>query len=335
VADDPEHRRWNPPRKLHFPPWRPCRRDQSHRRRDGAFDRHFPLHDDVGSMHGRCRIVQQAVQDVGRPGERQRAEDAERLAGRANREKIVLDDAETSVAQPFRPRRIRLDGYHPQRPTDEGARQRSRTRAYLEDELAWSERRLLDDLIGRRGIKKVLPELAPSPVAVCPPPGGHGRTPSSSWRHASTLRSPPSISTTRDEGITMLTAHTLNDRILAHSSNAAHGMEVPPNARLLFCNGQVGARLDGTVPEDRREQIEVIFDRIRKILVASSMTFADVVKFTVYVTDKSVLDDYFLVRASIMGDHNPPATLLIVDKFPRPGVEVEIETIAAKADVAR
>jgi enamine deaminase RidA (YjgF/YER057c/UK114 family) len=81
----------------------------------------------------------------------------------------------------------------------------------------------------------------------------------------------------------MLTAHTLNDRICAHSNNAAHGMEVPPNARVLFCNGQVGARLDGAVPEDPLEQIEVIFERIRVILVASNMTFKDVVKFTVYV----------------------------------------------------
>jgi enamine deaminase RidA (YjgF/YER057c/UK114 family) len=129
----------------------------------------------------------------------------------------------------------------------------------------------------------------------------------------------------------MLTAHTLNDRICAHSNNAAHGMEIPPNARILFCNGQVGARLDGTVPEDPLEQIEVIFERIGKILAASNMTFDDVVKFTVYVTDKSILDDYLRVRGRIMGDHNPPATLLIVGTFPRSGVEVEIETIAAKA----
>lgn len=129
----------------------------------------------------------------------------------------------------------------------------------------------------------------------------------------------------------MLTAHTLNDRILAHSSNAAHGMEVPPNARLLFCNGQVGARLDGSVPEGAREQIEVTFERIRMILAASDMTFQDVVKFTVYVTDKSVLDDYFRVRGGIMGGHNPPATLLIVDGFPRPGIKIEIEAVAAKA----
>ena len=130
----------------------------------------------------------------------------------------------------------------------------------------------------------------------------------------------------------MLTAHTLNDRICAHSNNAAHGTEIPPNARILFCNGQVGARLNGTVPEAPLEQIEVIFERIRIILAASNMTFADIVKFTVYVTDKSILDDYFRVRGQIMGNHNPPATLLVVKEFPRSGVEVEIETVAAKAD---
>ena len=129
----------------------------------------------------------------------------------------------------------------------------------------------------------------------------------------------------------MLTVHTLNDRICAHSSNAAHGTEIPPNARILFCNGQVGARLDGTVPEDPAEQIEVIFERIGIILAASNMTFADVVKFTVYVTGKSILDDYFRIRGRIMGDYNPPATLLVVNTFPRAGVEVEIEAIAAKA----
>lgn len=130
----------------------------------------------------------------------------------------------------------------------------------------------------------------------------------------------------------MLTAHTLNDRIRAHSNNAAHGMEIPANARVLFCNGQVGVRLDGSVPEEPLEQIEVIFERIGIILAASRMTFADVVKFTVYVTDKSILDAYLRVRARVMGDHNPPATLLVVMPFPRAGVKIEIEAIAAKVD---
>ena len=57
----------------------------------------------------------------------------------------------------------------------------------------------------------------------------------------------------------------------------------------------------------------------------------DVVKFTLYVTDKSILNDYFRVRGRIMGERSPLVTLLVVNKFPRPGVEMEIETIAAKA----
>lgn len=130
----------------------------------------------------------------------------------------------------------------------------------------------------------------------------------------------------------MLTVHTLDDRICAHSTNAAHAIEVPANARLLFCNGQVGSRLDGTVPARTLEQVEVIFERIGLILAASRMTFADIVKLTVYVTDKSILDHYFSVRARFLGAHNPPATLLIVQQFPRPGVEVEIEAIAARVD---
>jgi len=133
----------------------------------------------------------------------------------------------------------------------------------------------------------------------------------------------------------MLTVHTLNDQICAHSHDAAHGVEIPPNARLLFCNGQVGARLDGTVPDDPKEQLEVVFARIGKILAASDMALKDVVKLTVYVTDKSILDAYFQVRAQVMGEHNPPATLLIVHAFPRPGVEVEIEAIAASASSTR
>ncbi len=130
----------------------------------------------------------------------------------------------------------------------------------------------------------------------------------------------------------MLKLHTLNDRIRAHSNDAAHGTEVPANARLLFCNGQVGARLDGSVPDDPAEQIAIIFERIRTILSASHMTMRDVVKFSVYVTDKSILDDYQNVRGRVMGDHNPPATLLVVEPFPRAGVVVEIEAVAAKID---
>ena len=130
----------------------------------------------------------------------------------------------------------------------------------------------------------------------------------------------------------MLKVHVLNDQICAHSNNAAHSIEVPAGARLLFCNGQVGAHKDGTVPIDPTEQIEVIFGRIRTILVSAHMAWHDIVKLTVYVTDKAVISDFLEARARHLGDHNPPAVRLLVDSFPRPGVKVEIEAVAARVD---
>ena len=109
----------------------------------------------------------------------------------------------------------------------------------------------------------------------------------------------------------MLKVHTLNDRLCPHTNNAAHGVEIPPGARLLFTNGQVGARKDGTVPDDLGEQFEVIFGRLGHVIAASDMSFADVVKLTVYVTDKAHLDAFHRVRAGHMKDHNPAATMLV------------------------
>ena len=129
----------------------------------------------------------------------------------------------------------------------------------------------------------------------------------------------------------MLKVHTLNDRLCPHTNNAAHGVEIPAGARLLFTNGQVGARKDGTVPDDLGEQFEVIFGRLGHVLAASDMSFADVVKLTVYVTDKAHLDAFHRVRAGHMKDHNPAATMLVVGPFPRPGVQAEVEVVAAKA----
>jgi 2-iminobutanoate/2-iminopropanoate deaminase len=128
----------------------------------------------------------------------------------------------------------------------------------------------------------------------------------------------------------MLKVHTLNDQICPHTNNAAHGVEIPSGARILFTNGQVGARMDGSVSEDPGEQFEIIFDRLNHVLAASDMSFSDVVKLTVYVTDKGHFDVFHRVRAYHMKDHNPAATMIVVGPFPRPGVEVEVEVVAAK-----
>jgi enamine deaminase RidA (YjgF/YER057c/UK114 family) len=126
----------------------------------------------------------------------------------------------------------------------------------------------------------------------------------------------------------MLTAHIL-DSIHPHSSNVAHGVEVAPGARLMFANGQVGTRLDGTTPESAAAQTEIVFERIGKVLEAANMTLGDIARLTVFLTDRAHRDAFFEVRDRVMGDHKPGATILIVAGLARPELKIEIEVVAA------
>lgn len=126
----------------------------------------------------------------------------------------------------------------------------------------------------------------------------------------------------------MLTTHIL-DTIHPHSSNVAHGVEVAAGARLIFANGQVGTRRDGTTPDSVAEQTEVIFERIRLLLEAANMTLGDIARLTVYLTDRAYKDDFCKVRDRMMGDHKPGATLVIAAGLARPEIKVEVEVVAA------
>ena len=129
----------------------------------------------------------------------------------------------------------------------------------------------------------------------------------------------------------MLKVHVL-DQLHHHRSNVAHRVGVPAGARLLFTNGQVGTKPDGSTPEVTAEQMEVIFDRLKAVLKATDMTLNDIVRFDVYVIDRADIDPFAEVRDSIMGDHKPGATQLVVNGLARPELKIEIEAVAAKVD---
>ncbi len=129
----------------------------------------------------------------------------------------------------------------------------------------------------------------------------------------------------------MLKVHVL-DELYHHSSNVAHGVEVPAGARLMFTNGQVGTKPDGTTPEATADQAEVIFGRVKAILEAANMTFGDVVRFDVYLTDQADVKTFVEVRDRFMDDHKPGATLLVIKGLARPELKIEVEAVAAKVD---
>jgi enamine deaminase RidA (YjgF/YER057c/UK114 family) len=129
----------------------------------------------------------------------------------------------------------------------------------------------------------------------------------------------------------MLKVHVL-DTIYPHSRNAAHAVEVPPGARLLFTNGQTGTKSDGVTPPSAGEQAAVVFERLQAILQAADMTFQDIVRLNAYLTDEADIQTFLDMRDRMLGDHNPAATFFIVKALVRPELKIEIEAVAAKAD---
>lgn len=129
----------------------------------------------------------------------------------------------------------------------------------------------------------------------------------------------------------MLKTHIL-DGLYHHSSNVAHGVEVPAGARLLFTNGQVGTKLDGTTPRTTAEQAEVVFARLEAILAAAKMAVCDIVRLTVFLTDQQDVRTFVEARDRVMGNHKPGAIILVVKGLARPELKIEIEAIAAKLD---
>jgi 2-iminobutanoate/2-iminopropanoate deaminase len=111
----------------------------------------------------------------------------------------------------------------------------------------------------------------------------------------------------------------------------AHGIEVDPGARIVFCSGQLGIGRDGIIPEDVEAQTRLCFRAIAEILGEASMAFADLVRLNAYVSSAQYLGGYMKVRDEFVGNPPPASTLLIVQGFARPEFKVEIEAVAARA----
>jgi enamine deaminase RidA (YjgF/YER057c/UK114 family) len=111
----------------------------------------------------------------------------------------------------------------------------------------------------------------------------------------------------------------------------AHGIEIDPGARIVFCSGQLGIGRDGIIPEDVEAQARLCFHAIAAILCEASMSLADLVRINAYVSSAQYLGGYMKVRDEIVSDPPPASTLIVVQGFARPEFKIEIEAVAARA----
>jgi 2-iminobutanoate/2-iminopropanoate deaminase len=100
----------------------------------------------------------------------------------------------------------------------------------------------------------------------------------------------------------------------------------------LFCSGQIG--LDpatGQLVEGIEAQAERVLRNLSAVLDAGGMTFADVVKTTILLTDMADFATVNGVYSRFVSDPPPARATFAVAGLPR-GALVEIEAIARRSD---
>lgn len=119
------------------------------------------------------------------------------------------------------------------------------------------------------------------------------------------------------------------DGMAKPAANYNHVAVVPADTDLVLLSGQLGVRVDGTIPESVAEQTDVAFQNIEAGLNAAGSGLDRLVRINAMVTDRRYLADYMTVRDRYVATPPPTSTLIIVSGFARPEFKVEIEVIAA------
>lgn len=109
----------------------------------------------------------------------------------------------------------------------------------------------------------------------------------------------------------------------------SHGAEVSGAQRTLYISGQVGVGPNG-IGKGITEQTQLVAANLQAVLAAADMTFADVAKFTIYLTDERNFEGFVQGAAGLLSSPPAATTLLYVKALAAPDMLIEIEAIAVK-----
>ena len=100
---------------------------------------------------------------------------------------------------------------------------------------------------------------------------------------------------------------------------------------LVFVSGQLPMSLDTREPfiGDIGEQTELALRNVEAVLKEAGCGLADVVQFTIYVSDMELWSDVNKAYARVLGDHRPARAIIPVKDL-HFGTKIEIQAIAAK-----
>ena len=112
------------------------------------------------------------------------------------------------------------------------------------------------------------------------------------------------------------------------AANYEHAVLAEGASRILHTSGIVPVKPDGTVPDDIRDQAEVIWQNMTEILKEASMEITDITLVTTYVVPVQDLSEVMTVRDETFGSHQAASTLLVVSQLAQKSWKMEIAVVA-------
>jgi 2-iminobutanoate/2-iminopropanoate deaminase len=108
----------------------------------------------------------------------------------------------------------------------------------------------------------------------------------------------------------------------------AQAVEVTGATRWLFVSGQIPASKDSTVPDSFEDQAKLAWANVIAQLRAGSMTLDNLVKVTIFLSDRKYIADYRRIRDEALGGRRVGLTTIITGIFDEKWL-LEIEAVAA------
>ena len=104
-------------------------------------------------------------------------------------------------------------------------------------------------------------------------------------------------------------------------------VEVTGAARTLYVSGQIPVGVDGAVPEAFIDQARLAWHNVLAQLHAADMTLDNLVKVTIFLSDRRYIPEYRQARREFLGERRPALTCIITGIFDTAWL-LEIEAVA-------
>nr|WP_323373270.1 Rid family hydrolase [Anaeropeptidivorans aminofermentans] len=127
----------------------------------------------------------------------------------------------------------------------------------------------------------------------------------------------------------VVTRLSSSGRISKAVGNYTHITKIKPNSTFYTFSGQIGADLDGNIPEAFNQQVKNTFINISNLLKSVDLEPDNVIKVNIWSKEEMNWDYFDKIYNDFFGEIPPSMTIAYVNALGLEEIKIEIEIWAA------